>query len=290
LITGDTGTGKELVARAIHRRSQRSSHAFVSVNCAAIPRDLIASELFGHEKGSFTGALQQRLGRFELAEGGTLFLDEVGELPMETQITLLRVLQEREFERVGGSQSIRADVRVIAATNRDLESAISSGAFRRDLYYRLNVFPIEIPTLAERKEDIPVLVEYFIDRYARKAGKKIRVIEKNTLELLQSYSWPGNIRELQNVIERSVIVCESETFSVDQSWLSLESPRARSANQPLAKLSTAQEKQKIEAALAESAGRVSGPSGAAAILGIPASTLESKIRSLKINKFRFKSR
>jgi formate hydrogenlyase transcriptional activator len=290
LITGDTGTGKELVARAIHRRSQRSSHAFVSVNCAAIPRDLIASELFGHEKGSFTGALQQRLGRFELAEGGTLFLDEVGELPMETQITLLRVLQEREFERVGGSQSIRADVRVIAATNRDLESAISSGAFRRDLYYRLNVFPIEIPTLAERKEDIPVLVEYFIDRYARKAGKKIRVIEKNTLELLQSYSWPGNIRELQNVIERSVIVCESETFSVDQSWLSIESPRARSANQPLAKLSTAQEKQKIEAALAESAGRVSGPSGAAAILGIPASTLESKIRSLKINKFRFKSR
>ena len=290
LITGDTGTGKELVARAIHRRSQRSSHAFVSVNCAAIPRDLIASELFGHEKGSFTGALQQRLGRFELAEGGTLFLDEVGELPMETQITLLRVLQEREFERVGGSQSIRADVRVIAATNRDLESAISSGAFRRDLYYRLNVFPIEIPTLAERKEDIPMLVEYFIDRYARKAGKKIRVIEKNTLELLQSYSWPGNIRELQNVIERSVIVCESETFSVDQSWLSIESPRARSANQPLAKLSTAQEKQEIEAALAESAGRVSGPSGAAAILGIPASTLESKIRSLKINKFRFKSR
>jgi PAS domain S-box-containing protein len=290
LITGDTGTGKELVARAIHRRSQRSSHAFVSVNCAAIPRDLIASELFGHEKGSFTGALQRRLGRFELAEGGTLFLDEVGELPLETQIALLRVLQEREFERVGGSQSIRADVRVIAATNRDLETAISSGAFRRDLYYRLNVFPIEIPTLAERKEDIPVLVEYFIDRYARKAGKKIRIIEKNTLELLQSYSWPGNIRELQNVIERSVIVCDTETFSVDQSWLSIESSRARSASQPLARMSAVQEKQKIEAALAESAGKVSGPSGAAAILGLPASTLESKIRSLKINKFRFKLR
>jgi PAS domain S-box-containing protein len=255
LITGDTGTGKELVARAIHRRSQRSSHAFVSVNCAAIPRDLIASELFGHEKGSFTGALQRRLGRFELAEGGTLFLDEVGELPLETQIALLRVLQEREFERVGGSQSIRADVRVIAATNRDLETAISSGAFRRDLYYRLNVFPIEIPTLAERKEDIPVLVEYFIDRYARKAGKKIRIIEKNTLELLQSYSWPGNIRELQNVIERSVIVCDTETFSVDQSWLSIESSRARSASQPLARMSAVQEKQKIEAALAESAGK-----------------------------------
>ena len=290
LITGETGTGKELVARAIHRRSPRSSRAFVSVNCAAIPRDLIASELFGHEKGSFTGALQQRLGRFELAEGGTIFLDEVGELPLETQIILLRVLQEREFERVGGSQSIRVDVRVIAATNRDLETAVSTSAFRSDLYYRLNVFPIEIPTLAERKEDIPMLVEYFIDRYARKAGKKIRTIEKDTLELLRSYSWPGNIRELQNVIERSVIVCESETFSVDQSWLSIQSPRSRSANQPLARLSTTQEKQKIEAALAESAGRVSGPSGAAAILGIPASTLESKIRSLKINKFRFKAR
>jgi PAS domain S-box-containing protein len=290
LITGDTGTGKELIARAVHKRSQRSSRAFVSVNCAAIPRDLIASELFGHEKGSFTGALQRRLGRFELAEGGTLFLDEVGELPLETQITLLRVLQEREFERVGGSQPIRADVRVIAATNRDLETAISTGAFRRDLYYRLNVFPIEIPTLVERKEDIPMLVEYFIDRYSRKAGKKIRSIDKNTLELLQSYSWPGNIRELQNVIERSVIVCETETFSVDPSWLNVDSSRPRSANQPLARLSTAQEKQRIEAALAESEGRVSGPSGAAGILGIPASTLESKIRSLKINKFRFRSR
>jgi PAS domain S-box-containing protein len=290
LITGDTGTGKELIARAVHKRSQRSSRAFVSVNCAAIPRDLIASELFGHEKGSFTGALQRRLGRFELAEGGTLFLDEVGELPLETQITLLRVLQEREFERVGGSQPIRADVRVIGATNRDLETAISTGAFRKELYYRLNVFPIEIPTLVERKEDIPMLVEYFIDRYSRKAGKKIRTIDKNTMELLQSYSWPGNIRELQNVIERSVIVCETETFSVDPSWLNVESSRPRSANQPLARLSTAQEKQRIETALAESAGRVSGPSGAAVILGLPASTLETKIRSLKINKFRFKSR
>ncbi|HXM68126.1 MAG TPA: PAS domain-containing protein [Candidatus Acidoferrum sp.] len=290
LITGDTGTGKELVARAIHRRSRRSSHPFVSVNCAAIPRDLIASELFGHEKGSFTGALQRRLGRFELAEGGTLFLDEVGELPMETQIILLRVLQEREFQRVGGSQTIRADVRVIAATNRDLEAAISSGTFRRDLFYRLNVFPIEIPSLRERKEDIPVLVEYFIDRFCRKAGKKIRTIEKKTLELLQSYSWPGNIRELQNVIERSVIVCETETFSVDPSWLSVESSRANSAGQPFAKTSAAQAKEKIEAALAQTEGRVSGPSGAAAILGIPASTLETRIRSLKINKFRFKSR
>jgi transcriptional regulator with GAF, ATPase, and Fis domain len=206
LITGETGTGKELIARAIHRRSKRSKGAFISVNCAAMPRDLIASELFGHEKGAFTGATQQRLGRFELAHGGTIFLDEVGELPTETQVALLRVLQEQEFERVGGSQTLRANVRVIAATNRDLEAAIVAGAFRRDLFYRLNVFPIEIPPLRERKEDIPLLVEYFIDRLARKAGKNIRGINKRTLDLLQSNPWPGNIRELQNVIEQSVIV------------------------------------------------------------------------------------
>jgi formate hydrogenlyase transcriptional activator len=220
LVTGETGTGKELVARAIHRRSLRSSRAFVSVNCAAIPRDLIASELFGHEKGSFTGALQRRLGRFELAEGGTIFLDEVGELPAETQIALLRVLQEHEFERVGGTRSIQTNVRVVAATNRNLQEAIAAGTFRSDLFYRLNVFPIEIAPLRERREDIPVLVEYFIDRYARKAGKNIRGINKRSLELLQSYPWPGNIRELQNVIERSVIMCETENFSVDESWLS----------------------------------------------------------------------
>ena len=228
LLTGETGTGKELIARAVHKRSQRSSRAFVSVNCAAIPAALIASELFGHEKGAFTGALQRRLGRFELAEGGTIFLDEVGELPAETQIALLRVLQEREFERVGGNQLIHANVRVITATNRDLQTAIAAGAFRRDLFYRLNVFPIEIPPLRQRKEDIPMLVEYFIDRYARKAGKKIRTIEKSTLELLQSYSWPGNIRELQNVVERSLIICEAETFSVDPSWISGECGQARS--------------------------------------------------------------
>jgi PAS domain S-box-containing protein len=220
LITGETGTGKELVARAIHRRSRRSSRAFVSVNCAAIPRDLIASELFGHEKGAFTGATQRRLGRFELAEGGTIFLDEVGELPAETQIALLRVLQEREFERVGGAGAIRTNVRVIAATNRDLEAAIAAGTFRSDLFYRLNVFPIEMPSLRERREDIPLLVEYFIDRFARQAGKSFQAVNKKSLELLQSYPWPGNIRELQNVIERSVIVCETENFSVDESWLS----------------------------------------------------------------------
>jgi len=290
LVTGETGTGKELIARAIHKRSPRSARAFVSVNCAAIPRDLIASELFGHEKGAFTGAAQRHLGRFELAEGGTIFLDEIGELPAETQIALLRVLQEREFERVGGTGSIRSDVRVIAATNRDLQAAIAAGTFRSDLFYRLNVFPIEIPPLRKRREDIPLLVEYFINRYARKAGKSIRRVNKKSLDLLQSYPWPGNIRELQNVIERSVIVCETETFSVDESWLSrqplaTESKSPRDLSQQLAD----QEKEMIEVALRESQGRVYGPSGAAAKLGIARSTLESKIRLLKINKNRFKT-
>jgi PAS domain S-box-containing protein len=289
LVTGETGTGKELIARAIHKRSQRCTRAFVSVNCAAIPSTLIASELFGHEKGAFTGALQRRLGRFELAEGGTIFLDEIGELPQETQITLLRVLQEREFERVGGSLPIRANVRVITATNRDLESAVSSGLFRMDLFYRLNVFPIEIPPLRERREDIPTLVRYFIHRYSRKAGKKIGTIDKRTMELLESYSWPGNIRELQNVIERSVIVCETDAFSVDPSWISVEDSESRPASLLSGRKSAAQEKDAIEKALATTGGRVSGESGAAAMLGVPASTLESKIRSLKINKYRFKS-
>jgi len=290
LITGETGTGKELVARAIHRRSQRSSRAFVSVNCAAVPRDLIASELFGHERGAFTGATQRRLGRFELAEGGTILLDEVGELPAETQIALLRVLQEHEFGRVGGTGSIRTNVRVIAATNRDLEAAIAGGTFRSDLFYRLNVFPIEVPPLRERQEDIPVLVDYFIDRYARKAGKSIRGVNKKSLELLESYPWPGNIRELQNVIERSVIVCDTENFSVDESWLSRQ-PRATGSKSQLelAQKLASQEKEMIESALRESRGRVSGPSGAAAKLGVPGSTLETKIRSLKIDKNRFKT-
>lgn len=289
LITGETGTGKELVARAIHKRSDRAAHPFVSVNCAAIPRDLVASELFGHEKGAFTGASQRRPGRFELAEGGTIFLDEVGELPSETQVALLRVLQGHEFERVGGTQSLKANVRVIAATNRDLHAAIASGIFRRDLFYRLNVFPIDVPPLRERSEDIPVLVEYFIDRYARNLGRKIRGIEKKTLDLLQSYSWPGNIRELQNVIERSVIVCEGEVFSVDASWLT----RRAGANDLGESLGlfdelSLQEKGLIESALQKSRGRVYGPSGAAAMLRVPRSTLESKIRSLGISKNRFK--
>jgi len=290
LITGETGTGKELVARAIHRRSNRASRAFVSVNCATIPRGLIASELFGHEKGSFTGAAQQRLGRFELANGGTLFLDEVGELPPETQIALLRVLQEHEFERVGGTCPIRADVRVIAATNSDLQAAISAASFRSDLFYRLHVFPIEIPALRERKEDIALLAEYFIDRYARKAGKRITTVDKKTLRLLESYTWPGNIRELQNVIERSVILCETEILSIDESWLPLPLPATESKRHiELPRKLLAQEKEMIEAALKESRGRIFGPAGAAAKLGIPRSTLESKIKSLKIDKNRFRT-
>src|SRR5882724_7975994 len=284
LITGETGTGKELVARAIHRRSARSARPFVSVNCAAVPRELIASELFGHEKGAFTGATQRRLGRFELAHGGTIFLDEVGELPMETQVALLRVLQERMFERVGGSASIHVDVRVIAATNRDLQAAIEAGTFRSDLFYRLNVFPVAVPPLRERADDIPLLVEYFIDRYARKAGKEIRQIAKETLKQLQAYDWPGNIRELQNVVERAVIVSETETFVVDESWLKRESPAPPQLQGGLAVLDD-REKEMIETALADSHGRISGPSGAAARLGIPRQTLESKIKRLGIDKY-----
>ncbi len=290
LVTGETGTGKELVARAIHKQSNRSSRVFVSVNCAAVPPDLIASELFGHEKGSFTGAVQRRVGRFELAAGGTIFLDEVGELPMETQIALLRVLQEHEFERVGGTRSIQTNVRVVAATNRDLRAAIAAGTFRSDLFYRLNVFPIEMPPLRERREDIPVLVEYFIDRCARNVGKNIGGIEKNSLDLLQSYSWPGNIRELQNVIERSVIMCETENFSVDETWLAQQPVASECKDQSgLSQKLVAQEKEMIEAALSESGGQVFGSSGAAAMLGMPRSTVESKIRSLRINKNRFKT-
>jgi PAS domain S-box-containing protein len=289
LVTGETGTGKELIARAIHKRSRRAARAFVSVNCAAVPPSLIASELFGHEKGAFTGATQRRLGRFELAEGGTIFLDEVGELPHETQLALLRVLQEREFERVGGTKVIRANVRVIAATNRDLQSLVEDGMFRSDLYFRLNVFPIEMPPLRKRKEDIPLLVGYFVDRYSSKLGKKIQGINRATLERLKSYAWPGNIRELQNVIERSVIVCEAENFTVDESWLSPKPNETSLAGRPVFKMPASVEKQTIEAALAETQGRVSGPSGAAVRLGIPASTLDSKIKTLKINRHRFKT-
>jgi formate hydrogenlyase transcriptional activator len=289
LITGETGTGKELIARAIHKSSQRAGRAFISVNCAAIPTSLIASELFGHEKGAFTGALQRRQGRFELAHCGTLFLDEIGELPMETQIALLRVLQERQFERVGGTRVIPTDVRIIAATNRDLAAAIACGTFRTDLFYRLNVFPIHVPALRQRKEDIPMLVQYFANRYAEKARKQISRIDENALKLCQSYPWPGNIRELQNIVERSVILCSGETLRVDPAWLSSQEPPRSELSGPLTETLRDQEKELIEAALADSKGKVAGPNGAAVKLGIPRSTLDGKIKQLKIKKYKFTS-
>ncbi len=288
LILGETGTGKELIARAIHKRSPRSSRAFIRVNCAAIPPALIASELFGHEKGAFTGATERRIGRFEAADAGTLFLDEVGDLPTETQITLLRVLQEHEFERIGSTKPVQVDVRVLAATNRDLDADVDEGHFRRDLYYRLNVFPVNVPPLRERTEDIPLLAEYLVERYTKKAGKKITAIERSTLEILQNYDWPGNVRELQNVIERAVILCETSVLSVDETWFRREAP---SRDEQLISFNTAltmSERELIERALTESAGRVGGRQGAAAKLGLPRQTLESKIKILGINKFRFK--
>jgi formate hydrogenlyase transcriptional activator len=288
LILGETGTGKELIARAIYERSNRSSRPFVRVNCAAIPSSLIASELFGHEKGAFTGALQRRLGRFEAANGGTIFLDEIGELPTETQITLLRVLQEREIERVGSSQSIPVNVRIIAATNRDLAAEVAAGNFRRDMFYRLNVFPIHMPALRERPEDIAPLVEHFVERYAERAGRHFDGIETNSLELLQGYSWPGNIRELQNVIERAVILSEGGTFRVEPAFLQLDTSRPFGSASNLAVGVADREREMIEAALAESRGRISGPLGAAARLGIPRQTLDSKIAALQISKVRFK--
>jgi formate hydrogenlyase transcriptional activator len=289
LISGETGTGKELIARAIHKRSNRAARAFIRVNCAAIPQSLIASELFGHEKGAFTGALQRRAGRFEAADGGTIFLDEIGELPVETQIALLRVLQEQEFERIGSTEPLKVDVRVVAATNRDLGGAVETGAFRQDLFYRLNVFPIRVPPLRERVDDIPLLVEYSIDRYAKKAGRKFRAISKKTLERFETYDWPGNVRELQNVIERAVLLCDGETFSIDETWRKRTSRRAPGPEVPFTATVVLHEKELIEAALVKSHGRIAGPSGAAAKLGIPRQTLESKIRSFGIDKHSFKT-
>jgi formate hydrogenlyase transcriptional activator len=291
LIMGETGTGKELIARAIHKRSPRAARAFVSVNCGAIPTALIASELFGHERGAFSGAVQQRSGRFELADGGTIFLDEVGELPFDAQAALLRVLQERELERVGGSRPIRVDVRVIAATNSDLQRAVTDNTFRSDLYYRLNVFPLQLPPLRERRSDVPLLVEYFVERFAKRTGKKIARICERSLDILRSYSWPGNVRELQNVIERAVILAEANVLTVDERWFVDRRPAHRGGGAELALNDDliAHEVMRIETALAASQGRVSGPSGAAVILGVPRSTLESKIRLLGIDKHRFKT-
>jgi len=281
LILGETGTGKELIARAIHKRSKRSARAFIRVNCAAIPTSLIASELFGHEKGAFTGALQRRLGRFEAADGGTILLDEIGDLPAETQVTLLRVLQEREIERVGSSHPTAVDVRVIVATNKDLEAAVASGDFREDLYYRLNVVPIRIPPLRERLDDLPILIEYLVERYASKAGKNIKYIDQSTTALFQAYPWPGNVRELQNVIERAVVLCDGETFSIDPSWLKRNAGGVSTQGA---------ERASIESALRESEGRIAGPRGAAVKLGIPRQTLDSRIRALDIDKLKFKRR
>ena len=289
LILGETGTGKELVSHAIHKRSHRSERPFIRVNCAAIPQSLVNAELFGHEKGAFTGATQRRFGRFEAADGGTLFLDEVGELPTETQIALLRVLQEREFERVGGNQTISVNVRLIAATNRDLTAAAAAGTFRRDLFYRLNVFPVVLPPLRDRTDDIPLLVEYLIDRYGKKTGKWFSSIKKTTLEVFQAYDWPGNIRELQNVVERAAILGEGDIFSIDETWLKREIPQGSGPAVPLVMTIADREREIIEAALAKSGGRVAGPKGAAAKLGIPRQTLDSKIASLCIDKRRFQT-
>ena len=285
LITGESGTGKEMIAQAIHENSRRAGRPFIKANCAAIAPSLIASELFGYERGAFTGAIQRHLGRFEAANGGTIFLDEIGDVPPETQIALLRVLQEREFERVGSPRAIPVDVRVLAATNRDLDSAIENGTFRSDLFYRLNVFPIHMPPLRDRSGDVPLLARHFMHRFAASNAKEIEDIEPRTLGRLESYDWPGNIRELQNVVERAVILCEGDTLSIDEAWL-----RRRKASNagPLAETLSSREREMIEAAIHESCGRIAGPWGAAAKLGIPRTTLESRIRTLRIDKFKFK--
>jgi formate hydrogenlyase transcriptional activator len=289
LILGETGTGKELIARAIHKRSKRADRAFIAVNCAAIPPSLIASELFGHERGAFTGATQRRVGRFEAANGGTIFLDEIGDLPQEIQVVLLRVLQEREIERVGGNKPIPVDVRVLAATHHDLNALVAEGRFREDLLYRLSVVPIEVPPLRERVADIPVLLEYFIDRFGKRAGKKFRTIDKKSLKVLQAYGWPGNVRELQNVIERAVLLSDPDTLSVDETWFKRKTLQVAAPKLPLSGTLLRQEKEMIETALREAGGMVGGPTGAAARLGIPRETLNSKIKKLKIKRYLFKN-
>ena len=284
LITGETGTGKELIARAIHRLSPRAAKPHIKVNCAAIPETLLASELFGHERGAFTGATERRKGRFELADGGTLFLDEIGELPMETQVMLLRVLQEREFERLGGSETVQVNVRVVAATNSNLAEEVRTGRFRSDLYYRLNVFPVRVPPLRERPEDVPLLAAHFADKHAARFGRQVTQIERRTLRLLESYHWPGNVRELENIIERAVILARNGSLRVEREFL----PETGVVTDVGAHLQS-QERELIEAALRAARGRISGPKGAAKRLGLAASTLEFRIRKFGIDKFRFRN-
>jgi formate hydrogenlyase transcriptional activator len=308
LVLGETGTGKELIARAIHNRSARRGRPLVKVNCSAISAGLVESELFGHVKGAFTGALERRVGRFELADGGTIFLDEIGELPLETQVKLLRVLQEQEFEPVGSSRTVRVDVRVIAATNRDLQEALGAGRFRSDLFYRLNVFPIEVPPLRDRRSDIPQLVTLFLSRFAKKLGKRVGSVSPETMERLASYAWPGNIRELQNIIERAVVLCEGSILELDRDLVpvpaaagqirdpgSLSETRSAAAGArhaqgpgglapPLPDLATLEEveRQHILAALERTGGVIHGPAGAARILDLHPNTLRSRMDKLGI--------
>jgi formate hydrogenlyase transcriptional activator len=288
LLLGETGTGKELIARAIHDQSRRRERDLVKINCAAIPGGLLESELFGHERGAFTGAVTQKIGRVELADQGSLFLDEIGDIPLELQPKLLRVLQEQEFERLGSTRTKKVHVRVVAATHHNLEEMIQDKQFRSDLYYRLNVFPISIPPLRERPEDIPLLVWHFVRQFAKRMNKTVDAISSETMQALIRYPWPGNIRELQNVVERSMVIYDKGNLSVKKSWLSGKSLQTAQAAHPPFKRSATEDREMIGAALAESGGRVSGPSGAAAKLGIPPSTLESKIRSMNIKKYSFR--
>ena len=289
LIQGETGTGKELIAKAIHNQSSRRDAPFVRMNCAAIPADLLESELFGHEKGAFTGAVAQTMGRFQLADKGTLFLDEIGDLPLQLQPKLLRVLQEQEFERLGSGRPIKVDVRVVTATNLELLKMVQDRQFRPDLYYRLNVFPISLPPLRDRSGDIPSLVRHFVRKYSRRLQRNIEYIPDEVVDVLERYDWPGNIRELQNVVECAAILCEGDTFSIDETCLKREIPQRAGAAVPLVMTIADREREIIEAALAECGGRVAGPKGAAAKLGIPRQTLDSKIASLNIDKRPFKN-
>ena len=279
LILGETGTGKELIARAIHSVGSRSDRPLVKVNCAALPESLIESELFGHEKGAFTGAVSKKIGRFELANGGSIFLDEIGDLPINLQIKLLRVLQENEIDRVGGIKSIKVDVRVIAATNRNLDKAIQKNEFREDLFYRLNVFPIRIPPLRERKEDIPLLVKHFIAKYSTRVGKNVETVTQQVIDQLVNYNWPGNIRELENIVERAVVLSSGKNLIIGD-WLKQEITNNDNEILSLEEV----EKQHIEKILELTNGRVSGDSGAAKILDINPQTLVSRIKKLGIKR------